>query len=201
MRALLEELFSSFSLPLPDQFKTPDFMSPVYGNGLPSGVIEEEVAYVCAFILCAGIPVFAANLAPATFLNDGRAHSFKSLLPTMGESWNGWVEVETVLIRLDERYAPNASFPVWDMEEFSRVGYDAVVCVRMYEPWIVQIYNSGLGVPTTMNIVGKSASTDFEMGYGKRDPHLDSYTRALNSTGKDLAFFAGYAGSFSFERC
>jgi len=202
MRALLEELFSSFSLPLPDQFKIPDFMALDRGNTLPSDLIEEEVAYICAFVLCAGIPIFAANLALATFPDDGRAHSSESLLPTMGESQNGWVKVETVLVRLNELSAPNASFPVWDVDEFgNRIGYDAVVCVEMYEPWIVQIYNSGLGVPTTMNIVGKSASTDFETDYGNKGPYLDSYTRALNSTGKDAAFYVGYVGSFAFERC
>ena len=125
-----------------------------------------------------------------------------------GESGNGWFEIETVLVRLNNRYVPNASFPVWsadpieDTSEFSsRIGYDAIVCIEMCEPWIVQIYNSSLGIPTTMAIVGKSGTTDFETDDGNRGLHLDSYTRALNSTGKDLAYYVMYAGGFSFERC
>ena len=54
-RAFLENLFSSFSLPLPDVFKTPEV--PLLGPNekLPSGVSEEEVVYAGALILCAGI--------------------------------------------------------------------------------------------------------------------------------------------------
>jgi len=125
----------------------------------------------------------------------------------MGESGNGWVMVETVLVRVDKQYAPNSKFSA-SLEfqsdqastvNFIDVGFDAVICTETYEPWIVQIYNSSLGVPTTMAIVGKSATTDFETDYGDRGPYLDSYTRTLNSTGKDTAFRLGYAGSFPFE--
>jgi len=201
-RAFLENLFSSFSLPLPDVFKTPrvTLLSP--NDTLPSGVSEEEVAYTGASAICAGIYVFSADLAPAGFWDNGVAHSFHSLTPIKGESGNGWVGTETVLVRLNNSYAPNANFPVWSADPIedasgfsSRIGYDAVVCVEMYEPWIVQIYNSSLGVPTTMAIVGKSATTDFETDYGNRGPHLDSYTRALNSTGKDSAYYVRYVGS------
>jgi len=88
----------------------------------------------------------------------------------------------------------NATFPVLrkDPGREGLIGYDAVVCVGMYEPWIVQIYNSSLGVPTTMTIVSKSASADFETDYRNRGPHLDSSTRVLNSTGKDSAYRIGH---------
>jgi len=149
----------------------------------------------------------AADLAPVPFGNDGRAHSFYRYLPTLGESGNGWFGVEAVLVRLNDAYVPNATFPVWNADPIedasgvnTRIGYDAVVCVEIYEPWIVQIYNSSLGVPTTMAIVGKSATTDFETDYGNRGPRLDSYTRVLNSIGKYTAFYLRYAGDFSFER-
>ena len=117
----------------------------------------------------------------------------------MGEAGNGWIGTEIVLVRLNNSYTPNAKFPVYgeasvvDASGFdSRIGYDAVVCVEMYEPWIVEIYNSSLGVPTTGGIVSKSASTDFETDRGNRGPRLDSYTRALNSTGKDSAYHVRY---------
>jgi len=148
-----------------------------------------------------------ADLSPAGFWDNGVAHSFHNLTSINGESGNGWVGTETVLVRLNNSYAPNANFPVWSEDSIedasgfsSRIGYDAVVCLEMYEPWIVQIYNSSLGVPTTMAVVGKSATTDFETDDGNRGPHLDSYTRALNSTGKYSAYYVRYASGFSFER-
>ena len=143
----------------------------------------------------------------AGFWDNGVAHSFHSVPAIKGESGNGWVGVETVLVRLNNSYTHTASFPVWSTDAIvdasgfsSRIGYDAVVCVEMYEPWILEIYNSSLGVPTTMAIVNKSASTDFETDDGSRGPHLGSYVRALNSTGKYSAYQIRYAGILSLER-
>ena len=152
-------------------------------------------SYVLIFI--------CADISPASFGDDGMAHSFFGFTHIKGKLENEWIMVETVLVRLNAKYVPNANFPVWRevsikdaLELSTRIGYDAVVCVKMYEPWIVQIYNSSFGVPTTMAIVGKSATTDFEPDDGNRGPHLDSYTRALNSTGKDSAFLSRYVGAF-----
>ena len=193
-RTFLEKLLSSFSLPLPDDFKTTFLPILIPGDALPSGVSEEEVVYTGTFVLCAGIYIFSADLAPAIMSDMGVAHASHSITI---EWENGWLGMETVLIRLNNSYAPNANFPVWSADPIedasgfsSRIGYDAAVCVEMYEPWIVQIYNSSLGVPTTMAIVGKSASTDFEPDDGNGGLHLDSYTRALNSTDKDSAFLS-----------
>jgi len=54
----MEKLFSSFSLPLLD-IKEPPGLSP--NDTLPSGVSEEEVGYIGAFILCTGISIFSAE--------------------------------------------------------------------------------------------------------------------------------------------
>ena len=206
-RAFLENLLSPFSLPYPSSFLLqPTTLSP--NDTLPSGVTEEEVAYIGTFVSCTGISMFSADLSPAWFEDDGMAHSFHSLRSTMPESGNGWVWMETVLIRLNNGFTPNATFPVLGADPIVNpsgisgyLGYDAVVCVELYEPWIVQIYNSSLGVPTTMSIVSKSASTDFETDGGNRGPRLDSYTRVLNSTNKDPAYYVRYAGSFPFGHC
>ena len=197
-RAFLENLFSSFSLPLLDV--PPSFPPLGPGDALPSGISEEGAAYTSTFIVCAAIYIFSADLAPVRANDDGVTHTSISFTREWG---NGWLGVETVLIRLNNSYTPNMTFPIWSADPIedasgfsSRIGYDAAVCVELYEPWIVQTYNSSLGVPTTMTIVGKSASTDFETDDGNRGPHLDSYTRALNSTGKESAFFVRYVGSF-----
>jgi len=218
-RAFLENLYSSFSLPLPDEFKTPkgpllsrnDTLPFNFGEEevayvgamLPSGISEEEVAYVGAFVLCTGITIFNADLSPVQFGDTGWTHMLHDYSLTTSGSGNGWVGLETALVRLSDPYAPGATFPVWSTVQERPtilIGYDAVVCVEMCEPWIVQIYNSSLGIPTTMSIVNKSATTDFETDDGNRGPRLDSYTRVLNSTDKDLAYSVRYAGSFSFER-
>ena len=163
------------------------------------------MAYIGAFIsYIDDISVFNVDPTPAGFWDNGVAHSFHSLMPIEGESGNGWVGTETVLVRLNNSYTPTATFPVWSTDAIvdasgfsSRIGYDAVVCVEMYEPWIVEIYNSSLGVPTTARVISKSASTDFEADRGNRGPYLDSYTRALNSTGKDSAYYVRYASKLS----
>ena len=207
-RGLLEGLFSSFSMSLPNQFKTPNLSFLSSNDSLPSNVNQSDVAYVGMFIPCADSSVFLADPATAGFWDNGVAHSFHSLTPIMGEAGNGWVGTEIVLVRLNNSYTPNAKFPVYseppivDASGFnSRIGYDAVVCVEMYEPWIVEIYNSSLGVPTTGVIVGKSAGTDFETDHGNRGVRLDSYTRALNSTGKGSAYYVRYIQWYFIGRC
>lgn len=203
-RALLERLFSSFALSLPEAFKTPrlSFLSP--NDTLPSSISPEEVAYIGTFV--SHTSALDADLPAAGFWDNGVAHSFHSLPAIKGGSGNGWVGTETVLVRLNNSYTHTANFPVWGADAIvdasgfsSRIGYDAVVCVEVYEPWILDIYNSSLGVPTTMAIVDKSASTDFETDYGKKGPRLDSYVRALNSTGKDSAYYIRYVGRPSLE--
>ena len=78
----------------------------------------------------------------------------------------------------------------------SRIGYDAVVCVEMFEPWVLEIYNSTLGVPTTTRISSKTAGTDFELNFvGNKGSRYGWYPRSLNSTGKAAAYHARYIAS------
>ncbi|KAG6901638.1 hypothetical protein C0995_009739 [Termitomyces sp. Mi166 len=77
-----------------------------------------------------------------------------------GEDGKGWVSIEEVLVRLNTSYTPNGTFarksdqsilddegnPTW-------IGYDAAICVELFEPWIVEIYNSTTGLPSTLRIV------------------------------------------------
>jgi len=178
-RAFLEDLFSTLSLPLPDVFKTPGapFLSP--NDALPPVSVRKRWP---ALVRSSCVPAFlCANLSPAGFEDNGVAHSFHSYMPIAGESGNGWVWVETVLVCLTNDCVPNAISPVWSADptinppELS-IGYDVVFCVEICEPWIVQIYNSSLCIPMTMSIVDKSGTTDFETDDGNRGPDLDSDT-------------------------
>jgi len=37
------------------------------------------------------------------------------------------------------------------------IGYDAAVCLELYEPWVLEVYNSSFGFPSSMRIVDKAA--------------------------------------------
>ena len=154
-------------------------------------------------------PRFRVDPTPAGFSDNGAAHSFHSLPPITGEGGNGWIGTEIALVRLNTSYTPNGKFPVYsnttivDASGFnSRIGYDAVVCVELYEPYVMETYNSSLSVPRTESIAGLDGSTDFESSARNKGPHYGGYTRALNSTGKDAAYYIRYTpSSFPFERC
>ncbi|KAG6913002.1 hypothetical protein DXG01_010480, partial [Tephrocybe rancida] len=54
----------------------------------------------------------------------------------MGGDGKGWLSIEEVL----------EGNPTW-------IGYDAAICVELFKPWIVEVYNSATGQPSTMRIV------------------------------------------------
>ncbi|KAL0949015.1 hypothetical protein HGRIS_009111 [Hohenbuehelia grisea] len=146
-RSTLRDLFVSFRLPFPpilDQpLNTTRYVEP--GDSLPSNVDLENTSLA------------------AYFYDNGVAHSFKSTPMSMGAEGNGFVTVEAVLIRLNTSYTPEGQFPKYSEESIpdetgalTRIGYDAAVCLELYEPWIVETYNSSAGPPSSMKIVSKS---------------------------------------------
>lgn len=102
--------------------------------------------------------------------------------------------METALIRVNTSFAPHGVFPVLSptstpdmhgLETF--VGYDAVVCLQLYEPWIVEAANGTATQPASLRIVEKNAVVR-SVGSGERrvGPPLDLAevkTGPLNSTG------------------
>ena len=71
--------------------------------------------------------------------------------------------MENIFIRLNSTYAPNGAFPAQSNsvpDEKGRttvIGYDAAVCLELYEPWIVEVYNCTVAFPKTTQIVDKAA--------------------------------------------
>ena len=119
---------------------------------------------------------------------------------------SGFYEIEIHLVRINELYTPQGVFPVFgpDVPSGGRVGYDAAVCVEVYEPWIVEAFNSSSGVlPLTTRIVGRGNEMRDEwvdsMNSGsrnaKRKKRVTTAERALNSTGKAEAFFVAHDNS------
>ena len=107
----------------------------------------------------------------------------------------GWTTVETVLVRFDTSFTPSGRFPVyfnwsWPGEsgQISRMGYDAVVCVQKYEPWVMETYNTSIGSASALRIVGGgSGGTSLSPNGTIRGAPIADTTRYLNTTGKDLA--------------
>lgn len=111
---------------------------------------------------------------------------------SVGEEGYGWSMIETVLVRLNDTYTPNGTFPVYGDEGYNgtRIGYDAAVCLELFEPYVVEVYNSTVGAPVSVIIVSKGKSVEdapSQQGVsdelkGDRIEDVD-VARELNSTG------------------
>lgn len=73
---------------------------------------------------------------------------------SLGDEGVGWISIEWVLVRLNTTYSPNGSFAAYSTESVldangteTRIGYDAAVCLELYEPYVVETYNSTTGLP------------------------------------------------------
>jgi len=106
----------------------------------------------------------------------------------------GWVTIETVVIRLDTNFTASGRFPVyWNNQsvpegEELTVGYDAAVCVQKYEPWIIEAYNTSTRSSFALGIVEKQNGSASLPPSGIIQGAQIAGTRYLNATGKDLVF-------------
>ena len=135
--------------------------------------------------------------ATEAFGNDGQSVSPSSV--TISDRYNGGdrglVTVETVLIRLDTTYVPSGRFPVYSNMSSPHhggaeieIGYDAAVCVQMYELWITETYKPSITSPSILRVVEKGCSSTSPSPSGSiRGPPL-AKPRCLNATGKELVF-------------
>ncbi|KAK0436703.1 hypothetical protein EV421DRAFT_1979647 [Armillaria borealis] len=80
-----------------------------------------------------------------------------------GEEGFGWISIEWVLVRLNTTYALNGTFATYSdesvLDENGRetwIGYDAAVCLELYDPYIVETYNSTTGVPSSTGIISQN---------------------------------------------
>ena len=119
-----------------------------------------------------------------------------------GAEGYGWISIETLLLRINDVYAPKGKFQLKPDTLHNttipdgkggmvqgRIGYDAAVCLELFEPYIVEVYNSTMGLPTTMRVISKGGHIADDIVDGaavtvrKGDPITDtSATRELNST-------------------
>ncbi|KAK0216216.1 hypothetical protein IW262DRAFT_1276633 [Armillaria fumosa] len=180
-RETMNTLFSSFGLPnLSSGLETnvTDVLDP--NDTLPLTVDINGTAFV------------------ATFTDNGVAHTLKSEPITMGEEGFGWISIEWVLIRLNTTYTLNGTFATYSdqymLDENGKetwIGYDAAVCLELYEPYIVETYNSTTGVPLSTGIISqnKEITTDSSVEEKRAGNPVtgSNVKRQLNSTGlKDV---------------
>ena len=105
--------------------------------------------------------------------------------------------VETLFIHINTSFAPSGHFPLYSNEwllvgdnstevmSSFQIGHDAAVCVQMYEPWIVEAYNTSTGSSFALGIIERgNGSTPSGKIQGTQIPN----TRNLNTTGKNIAF-------------
>ncbi len=100
------------------------------------------------------------------------------------------------MVRLNTTYAPNGTFGTYSDEiildvnaQETRIGYDAAVCLELFEAYILETYNSTVGLPSTVGIIGRNATVmnapteDGALEKKKGSSLPDGVKTQLNSTG------------------
>ena len=174
---------------------TPEFQ--IQNNTVPPNIDPSTISFQSKLLL-APPPFFASNLLTTVGVTDtgetlaiGRVWSL-DLSPVSP----GLTTVEMVLIRLNTDFTPSGRFPVYLNESGTRIGYDAVVCVHKWEPWIVETSNTTTSPPSVLRIVAKGSGGTLLQPSGELKGHPITNTRHLNVTGKDSAFRTAYNNSF-----
>ncbi|KDR76712.1 hypothetical protein GALMADRAFT_139606 [Galerina marginata CBS 339.88] len=189
-RETIRSLFQDFNMSIPGDYEKPfNFSSVVASNDtLPSGLNTSSV------------------VLGALFSNNGVANSMKSMPVTTGDNGSGFVTLEHVLVRLNDSFAPNGTFgikvnsSVPDKQGFfTSIGYDAAVCLELYEPWVLEVYNSSAGLPSSMRIVDKAAVITDLKKEKLNGPEITNplVKRNLNSTNLSPVYLVSHQNSIN----
>ncbi|KAF8716041.1 hypothetical protein RHS02_09970, partial [Rhizoctonia solani] len=152
------------------------------GDPMPQGIVEAEIAVT------------------SKWWQNGVAHSFKSAPFSNGSQGTGWLQLEIVLTRLHEDYAPNSSFGAYATPDVlwpsGRVGYDVAICVEEIRSWVVEAYNSTAGNPTTLRILHKGMDLNAPVYTRQNTTTSEDGTQSgISSAGKFAAFGAAHDNS------
>jgi len=149
-----------------------------------------------------GVPLtcFVFNLYTPAIVEDpiGGVNFYSNTPYRVGNQ--RWVTVDTVFIHLNTSFTPVGYFPLYSNESLPnsngfRVGYDAAVCVQVYEPWIIEAYNTSTGSSFVLGVVGEGNDRTSLLSGGNIQGTQIANTRYLNTTGKDIAFSVAYQKS------
>ena len=177
---------------LPTKFMEPDLSSQLYQNDtIPSNIDPSTISSISEF-LSAPLAIFVYNPHTAGQWDDNNM-CIGLDYDEQDSDDQGWMAVETVLIRVNTRFARSGRFPVYSQKpNVGEVGFDAAVCALKYESWIVEAYNASTGSPSTLRIVEKG-SGGFPSGSIRGAPITN--TRYLNGTGKGWVFISAQGNS------
>jgi hypothetical protein len=123
------------------------------------------------------------------------------LIRLLGNSGGGWEFLEVYFVRLNTAYAPQGKFPLKytfsDTYNQDTVGFDAVVCLELIEPWIVRVHNSTTASPRTLRVLGPGGIiNDLNGEEERRGERLRSeVSRNLTSARKYRAFDVAHRGA------
>ncbi|KDQ10056.1 hypothetical protein BOTBODRAFT_178430 [Botryobasidium botryosum FD-172 SS1] len=181
-RSVMSSLFGAFSLPVPQELNQPFSPSTLMGNDVPPAAIDTN------------------NIAfAAPFATDGVGFSISSMpLLNTGADGSGWVQVETVMVRLNTSLTPIGVFPAHrNTPQTGNLGYDVAVCIEIVEPYVLSVSNDTSGTPRTMGIMSKMNTVLGNETTGAKgdEKPLAGLTSVLNSMGKADAWIAAHANS------
>ncbi|QRV98443.1 exonuclease [Ceratobasidium sp. AG-Ba] len=134
---------------------------------------------------------------------NGMTHSIRSVPATRGDDGNGWLQIEILLVRLNQAYAPNGSFSVYaqgDPHFPSPLGYDAAVCIEEFRPYMLNVYNNTAGSPTTLGLLHRGLDFDNPVDNVQSKTIQNGLQWGINSTGKFDAFASAHENSRDIMR-
>ena len=198
----LRSLYGVYGLDLPTQFTKPDLSLLGTNDAFPSNIDPSSISYVGEFFsaptsLRVSNPCTTAGLA-----HHGEPVAFNSVVANTTNN-QGWTTAETAFIRLNTTFTPFGRFPVYSNRSLpyyngtqNLIGYDVAVCVQLYEPWIIEAYNTSTGSPTALRIVDKGDGSTSPLPSGIIQGTPIAGARYLNTTGKDAVLSMAHLFSF-----
>ncbi|KDQ10052.1 hypothetical protein BOTBODRAFT_36497 [Botryobasidium botryosum FD-172 SS1] len=180
-QSLISLLFASISKPVPPELTGPFSNKMLRNNDTPPiGFDTSQISFV------------------APFPHNGVGVSiFSKPLLGMGADGSGWLQLETVMVRVNPSLAPHGVFPAYFNNGTYRIGYDVAVCAEIVEPYVVEAYNGTCGSPQSLGIMYKANTVlGQESSRTKvQEQAVRNLGSALNSTGKENAWIAAHDNS------
>lgn len=140
----------------------------------------------------------------AKFWNDGMAYNMATTPLSTGEDGAGFVTLENIFVRLNTTFAPEGSFSrlgdvsIPDVNGAPTfIGFDAAVCLELYEPWVVELYNSSVAYPNSLRIVDKAAAMTTHQRAEKTLATDPSVERQLLSSNYPTVFTIAHQSSIN----
>jgi len=185
---------------LPAQLAKPDLSFVDDKDTIPSNIDNSTISYIGGFL---SVPLIFLCINPHTTVkwpDNGEGvslHTITNYNHFYRESDQEWTAIDTVLVRFDTMYTPSGHFPVYlnTSKSVFSIGYDVVVCVQKYEPWILETYNASIVSPSALRIVEKGDINTSPAPSGNVRGAPINNTRYLRTTGKDFAFTVAHLNS------